>query len=77
MKELLFSHHWLGTGTKGVLGFSIPMALLSWADAGPVWQMVAGCVGAYILLTTAYSITLEAIHRKRRDRKERREKHGS
>ncbi len=62
---------YLGTSSKGILGTGIPYALLSWSDVAPIWQTVAAIVGAYILIVTAYSITLEAIHRKRRDKHER------
>jgi Kef-type K+ transport system membrane component KefB len=63
----------IGTGSKGVLGVSIPFALLSWAAVPAIWQTVAAVVGAYVLVMTAYSITLEVLHRKRRDKKEREE----
>lgn len=52
---------------------SIPFALLSWAAVPALWQTIAAFIGAYILIATAYSITLEMVHRKRRDRKEREE----
>jgi len=71
MKDLFLHHPWINTSGKGLLGSTVPLAMLKWAAVGAVWQSLAAMIAAAVLVITFVNVILEFLHRWRREQRER------